>query len=738
MNDLIKASKTCSPEQLAKLKKHYIDHSAKLFELSQLPQTKSTKAAVRKIEQTLSKIRPLIPLGTQEAGASSVRVQAPGLEGEQGDTVDVDQKTYAVSMLDGTKRHVTVNVTDKEGNQLSPDAIRKEVRNQAQQIAKFESEVGITRTPSKRKEVLRWGGSPRQGGPPARPELTEEGKKKAAKAGERRDKKEEEKQKFIDGSKKSGKDGALYLGDNKWVVSLDGETHEVPGKRGASEKDVIAATRENLKTKADETKEPEEVKPAQKKKTEAKPKQVVRKPITSKADLPDHTKDEKLRAIGHTLTYGKYSAAVKKFYEDRGATAEKIEATRDRALTKLRIRRNNGSITEGAYKRRTADVNRQSQEVLDALDGRIGDDGSLTRDHANLVRDAAKDPDKLAEIHRTNLKSGAYFPGKKQEDEKSLRSAKIEDLVESLALPDKKRDVSQSVKTSLSPLRQALGLPTKYKYGASKKVLKDFEAAGVTSAPKDIEEGESSFQILEGREAKSTPKVSARQGEKERNAFKRDLQKQGYDKRSDEYKALVSDFENQQLEELYGRGQQRGETTAEARNKKQLMDWASGVKNNVRRYLDSSIKSHDIDSIADSKKKQRLLREIQDEFQDIMQGLAGNLSDKWEPNPVFDTLSENSKAEILDKLTNIKKSVIGNLTDNGAASMAGLFLPSTLFKALNLSEKHKIEKYKNSFGQGTSGVNPVTMNSELFEKDKEEKDDDKVKKSLNLGFYVGV
>ena len=65
--------------------------------------------------------------------------------------------------------------------------------------------------------------------------------------------------------------------------------------------------------------------------------------------------------------------------------------------------------------------------------------------------------------------------------------------------------------------------------------------------------------------------------------------------------------------------------------------------------------------------------------------------------------------------------------------MAGLFLPSTLFKALNLSEKHKIEKYKNSFGQGTSGVNPVTMNSELFEKDKEEKDaeeNDKLKKEI--------
>ena len=298
--------------------------------------------------------------------------------------------------------------------------------------------------------------------------------------------------------------------------------------------------------------------------------------------------------------------------------------------------------------------------------------------------------------------------------------------------------MSQSVKTSLSPLRQALGLPTKYKYGASKKVLKDFEAAGVTAAPRDIEEGESSFQILEGREAKSTPKVSERQGEKERNAFKRDLQKQGYDKRSDEYKALVSDFENQQLDELYGRGQQRGETTGEARNKKQLMDWASGVKNNVRRYLDSSIKSHGIDAIADSKKKQRLLREIQDEFQDIMQDLAGNLSDKGKPNPVFDTLSENSQAEILSKITNINKSVIHRLTDTGADLMAGLFLPTNLFKALNLSEKHKIEKYKNSFGQGTTGVGPVTMNSGAYEEDDEEDKDEEVKKSLNLGFYVGV
>ena len=71
--------------------------------------------------------------------------------------------------------------------------------------------------------------------------------------------------------------------------------------------------------------------------------------------------------------------------------------------------------------------------------------------------------------------------------------------------------------------------------------------------------------------------------------------------------------------------------------------------------------------------------------------------------------------------------------------MSGLFLGSNLFKALNLSEKHKIEKFKNSFGQGTSGVNPASMNSVLHEKDEEEKDEEEeeTRKSINLGFYVG-
>ena len=71
--------------------------------------------------------------------------------------------------------------------------------------------------------------------------------------------------------------------------------------------------------------------------------------------------------------------------------------------------------------------------------------------------------------------------------------------------------------------------------------------------------------------------------------------------------------------------------------------------------------------------------------------------------------------------------------------MTKLFLDSSLFKALALSEDQKVEAFKHSFGRATSGVGPATMNTVgIGEKDKEEKEDeDNIGKSLNLGFYVG-
>ena len=63
---------------------------------------------------------------------------------------------------------------------------------------------------------------------------------------------------------------------------------------------------------------------------------------------------------------------------------------------------------------------------------------------------------------------------------------------------------------------------------------------------------------------------------------------------------------------------------------------------------------------------------------------------------------------------------------------AGLFLNIDLYKSISISEKQKIRAFKNSFGKDTGGVNPPTMNIESDEEEEEE-----VKKSLNLGFYVG-
>ena len=68
--------------------------------------------------------------------------------------------------------------------------------------------------------------------------------------------------------------------------------------------------------------------------------------------------------------------------------------------------------------------------------------------------------------------------------------------------------------------------------------------------------------------------------------------------------------------------------------------------------------------------------------------------------------------------------------------MSGLFLNSSLFKALSLSEDQKIRAFENSFGRSSSGVGPATMNTGQIEAEEEEKEEKKKKVEKGIGLYV--
>ena len=291
-----------------------------------------------------------------------------------------------------------------------------------------------------------------------------------------------------------------------------------------------------------------------------------------------------------------------------------------------------------------------------------------------------------------------------------------------------------------------------------------------------VEEGEGTDigaprELLQ-REGGMDPAEAARAGEGKRTEFKN------------------AGLEGEALEEAMeawreSRGRRRGKTTGVEKNTKVAMEYVKKVQQTLAAHRDKIFSEHDFPSdrspenltpeqqdLMESVKKQenkirerliarlsarkyKTLREMEDkpltteQFEEGM-GRASLGKTEWSKelekedvfdqyaNPVFNALDDKSRKMIISEM---RKSVtlyenpsVGNL-------MTKLFLDSSLFKALALSEDQKVEAFKNSFGRATSGVGPATMNTVgIGEEDKKEKkndDEDDIGKSLNLGFYVG-
>jgi hypothetical protein len=774
MDMLFKAAPSCSPEEVrAEAKELHNLYLQEIATLKKDPESDLRNSLITGLENEIAKTAGLLTFKSEATGkgrGSSYSVPAAGEE-EAGqlemDIVTRQEEVYTSHFNDGSTKDVNVVVTDAKGNRLSDEVISKTARGMAQDIKTREhkaaqgmggrrvvgqnvegndpttwtagadqDEGGITRAPSKRTEELTTQiGRGTRSEAEKRAPRTPEGKEVAAKQSASRQTKTAKRTAEIAKIKASGEDGAISEGVSKGkrkftVVLKDGSQHKGIALAGMSLKEgrdhAIKVVKAGLGADATNQASLSDLPlfgSAQGKENTADRRAISvnkpPKPITSLEDLPNHNEDKGITGDAHKKELDKYTASVEKFYRDRGATPEKIESTRSRALTKLLMRKRNGKITKPELKRLKSEsdtVNKQADEALSELNKRLDrwGEGSSSDDHARLVKEAAKNPDKLGEIHANNLKE--YIDSAQAS---SVNYPAVDDMIASLSPPGGKRRVSAAVKDSLSPLRRALGLPTEFKPKGNLRGV-----GGVTSAPTKVLSGDTKLQAL-GREPNPDPHESFRSKEKQELSAKSDIRKQGLDPKTGAGKDLFNEAMSDIEDGSKLKPGQRGRTSAEAVNKKQLIDWVSRVKRNVRGFLTPVIEKHGA-------------KGVETEFGDIMSELAKKIAHSMSPNPVFSTLSENSQLEILSKITNINKSVIHSLTDTGADLMAGLFLPTNLFKALNLSEKHKIEKYKNSFGQGTTGVGPVTMNSGAYEEDDEEDKDEEVKKSLNLGFYVGI
>ena len=324
--------------------------------------------------------------------------------------------------------------------------------------------------------------------------------------------------------------------------------------------------------------------------------------------------------------------------------------------------------------------------------------------------------------------------------------------VESKPTPQKDRKRywgPTSEKGDVRPLWETPSKPMKYEEGSAPWEKLQATADHQREAPRktgaldipdfpELVEGADEAELIErqfGREPEPEGALSAEGRKKRKQALaqkRSEIRKEGFrDPDTGEEREPTDEEVEEQLNMwLTGRGRGYGKTSFEDKNLNNLRKWVRDFRLNISGHRDKLLDKYNFEP--GSPHEKLLLHHMKTEEDKVRNRAVKLLKDRSPES--FSNLSPIGQENIMSL---IHKSVNSKLDLRGIGIMSGLFLAANLFKALNLSEKHKIEKFKNSFGQGTSGVNPASMNSVLHEKD-EEDEEEETRKSLNLGFYVGV
>jgi len=669
---------------------------------------------------------------------------------DMGEAIDVEQKTFAVKMGDGKVHHVVLNVTDIDGNAVPHEELQKQARKGAEDRAIFEDEHIIKTIP---------------------------GRGRAA------PKKESTRKKTTTTTIPfSEREPGIYVGRKfkhkskrmveAHVVGENGEvdTHQVTVREEGGDKDLTnRMVREVVRAKIKEAEDieaeaEEDIRRVRKLSAEdfRGPKKEVSK-IASFDDLPHH---EDAPVKPHALSLSEYKKVVADFYRNN-RTKESINTTAQDKISALR-RKLRGKFNEpgadrsrvqGEFRTKTVAIERKRDALLEELSNRLSKD-TVRAEHKALVSEAVrrkKDgleymyPDAAEEVTRDTLRDHdlPYSKVKTGKDGEPI-IGEDGDPVITIVHPKKGRLTSSEKlkeagidKDIISGFTKRAGsrvddpdpdIPTEKKKLVSKDFDKHYSSVvGGAKNPPTEEFDEETWQGLMEREGFQDKAKHQRSGEKKATELRKEFKAIGLKGKAlnDAVKEGVENWSAQ----YFSGGKSRGKTSPEARGIAAIKEWADTTKAQLERRRGEALRdigiSPDRPPERVSEDQKEVLKQMAAAEDRVKEQLAEKLSSL--ESSTYGSLSKRGRQEVLAYL---RKAVNNMFNITGGIPMSGLFLNSSLFKALSLSEDQKIRAFENSFGRSSSGVGPATMNTGQIEAEEEEKEEKKKKVEKGIGLYV--
>ena len=735
--DLLKAEVgACSPEARKRATAQYTAVSEKVTSLREKPQSKAIKQAIQKLEAGLAKLRPFIADSAVASGGSSSRVVASGLEGEQGVTVDVPQKTFAVTMGDGRVVHVVKNTADKEGKPYSAKYLQQQARIEAQDRVGFEADHGIQTIPGKGKAAPK-----------------PEGKKRASKyvnLAEREpglhirrkttDRSTGEREAHVELVGKNGEvvqHGKVLLRSERGGKTLtDRMALQVAAKKLKGAKDIEA-----------ELSEEEDISRARKISDEdfGSPKKEVSK-IASFDDLPHH---EDAPVKPHALSISEYRKSVVDFYR-KNKTKESINTTAKDNIRSLRGRLRpkfnesgaDRSRVQGEFRTKKATIEKKRDALLEELSNRESKD-TVSAEHKALVTEATrrkKDgeymyPDVAEEVARDTLRDHG-LPYTKVKTGKNGEPIIGEDgkPVIITVHPKKGRLVSSEKLRAAGIAEETVGKFTASTPSADFDKHYSSVVGGAKNPPTEGFDEETRSDLFD-REGFQDKAVLPTSGSNKATELRKEYSAMGL--KGAALTAAVDDGVADWSAKYFSGGKSRGNTSPEARGIAAIKKWADTTKNQLERRRGEALRdigiSPDRPPERVSEEQKEVLSRMKTAEAKVKEQLAEKLSAL--ESSTYGSLSKRGRQEVLAYLRKAVNNIF-NITDG--IPMSGLFLNSSLFKALRLSEDQKIRAFENSFGRDSGGVGPTTMNTGDIEAEEEEKDEKKSKSKMSKGVRLYV
>ena len=632
-------------------------------------------------------------------------------------------------MGDGKVHHVVLNVTDINGNAVPHEELQKQARKGAEDRALFEEEHGIAVLP---------------------------GKGRAAPKSERKGKAS----KYVNLSEREPglhirrKTTDRSTGEREAHVELVGENGEVVqhgkvllrserGGKTLTDRMALQVAAKKLK-ESEDIEADEDIGRARKVSAEdfGGSKKEVSK-IASFDDLPHH---EDAPVKPHALSLSEYRKTIADFYrnnrtkESINTTAQdKISALRRKLRGKFNEPGANTSRVQGEFRTKTATIERKRDALLEELSNRLSKD-TVSAEHKALVTEATrrkKDgeymyPDVAEEVTRDTLRAHdlPYTKVKTGKDGEPIIGEDGKPVIITVR-PKKGRLVSSEKLRSAGIAEETVGKFTASTPSADFDKHYSSVVGGAKNPPTEGFDEETRGDLFD-REGFQDKAVLPTSGSNKATELRKEYKAMGL--KGAALKAAVEDGVADWSAKYFSGGKSRGKTSPEARGIAAIKEWADTTKAQLERRRGEALRdigiSPDRPPERVSEEQKEVLSRMKTAEAKVKEQLAEKLSSL--ESSTYGSLSKRGRQEVLAYL---RKAVNNMFSITGGIPMSGLFLNSSLFKALSLSEDQKIRAFENSFGRSSSGVGPATMNTGQIEAEEEEKEEKK-KVEKGIGLYV--